>query len=146
MTRRLKEQRLWDSFSGAAKGRLHLTRIENQLQSVPDVIGINDIGTVFWLELKALDEWPKRESTKPLLGSFERGQLPFMRAWESRGGFAFVLLRITSPFEWLLLRVPHGAYAPDLRQMTREQLLDHAAEVSEAGPLPIITHLQFLEP
>ena len=88
-----KEQRLWNNFHDIARGSLNMHRIENMISDgMADIIGINRIGTAFWLELKALDKWPARDSTCPLKGKFEKGQLPFLREWAKleRAFFRFI--------------------------------------------------------
>ncbi|WGN90700.1 hypothetical protein [Burkholderia phage vB_BglM_WTB] len=103
---RTKEQALWDGLKTAAVGRLLMHRIENTTRaSMSDVIGTNHKGVSFWLELKALHEWPKRASTPALRGAFESGQLGFLREWRSWKGKGFVVLKVGSGHvaEWLLL-------------------------------------------
>lgn len=97
---RLKEQRAWDNFKAALVGRdVKCKRVENQIgEGMPDVIGINRNGWVFWLENKAIEKWPVRASTLPLKGIFEPGQVPFMRSWQDWRGNAFVLLRVDKEF------------------------------------------------
>lgn len=90
-----KEQKAWDTIRAASVGVLTLQRIESSVgDGIPDVIGINRKGSVFWMELKALEAWPKRETTVPLKGKFEKGQLGFLRQWASWKGSSFVLLRV----------------------------------------------------
>lgn len=103
---RTKEQALWDGLKAGATGRLLLHRVENAARSaMSDVIGSNRKGVAFWLELKALHEWPKRDSTPPLRGAFEKGQLGFLREWRSWQGKGFVVLKVGAArdAEWLLL-------------------------------------------
>jgi len=115
---KFKEQLAYDSFKNSCVGGLKLERIENQLgQGMPDVLGTNRSGVVFWLELKALVEWPKRATTCPLKGKFEKGQLAFMAAHRTGwNGYAFVLLRV-GPVYFLLKPFI------DLEDYTKDQLL-----------------------
>ncbi len=70
-------------------------RVENQcVDGMSDVIGINRQGTVFWIENKALADWPRKADTFPLRDAFEPGQIPFMRQWRWWKGHAYVLLRV----------------------------------------------------
>jgi hypothetical protein len=145
---RLKEQREWDVFSKHAAGRLLLHRVENSVrESMPDVIGENRDGKAFWLELKALYEWPKRATTKPLRGAFEKGQIPFGKEWIMWGGNAYVLLRVGQD-EWFLLSCKPriiGMTWPensiDLADMTRDQINSSAVAI---GLEPIIEFLEQL--
>jgi penicillin-binding protein-related factor A (putative recombinase) len=97
---RLPEQRAWDALKGAINPwNLLLHRVENMcVDGMSDVIGINQKGVVFWVENKALADWPARSSTLPLADAFEPGQLPFMRQWKHWKGHAFVLLRVDKHF------------------------------------------------
>jgi penicillin-binding protein-related factor A (putative recombinase) len=91
---RKPEQRAYDNFRKASEGILLLHRVENVVRDgMPDVIGTNRNGGVFWLELKAIAAWPKRATSHPLAGRFEKGQLAFLSEWRSWGGNSFVLLR-----------------------------------------------------
>jgi len=97
---RLPEQRAWDALKRAINPwELLLHRVENMcVDGMSDVIGINKRGVVFWIENKALADWPSRATTCPLGDSFEPGQLPFMREWKYWKGHAFVLLRVGTDF------------------------------------------------
>ncbi len=117
---RLKEQRLWDVFSAAAEKTLKLHRVENLIgNGMPDVIGINDRGTSFWIELKAIDKWPVRGTTAVLRNAFEPGQIGFQKEWNSWNGRAFTLLRI-GVSEFMLL----SASEHNLLTLTQGQILD----------------------
>jgi hypothetical protein len=134
---RLPEQRAWDSFScDIDPAKLKLFRVENQcVDGMCDVIGINRAGVSFWLENKALADWPAKSKTYPLLGAFEPGQVPFMRQWKWWNGRAFVLLRVSK--EYYLLD-------PDLelKAMTADQLVTTAIAI---GKKPIYHLLESLE-
>lgn len=145
MTARYKEQRMWDRLKEAALFKLRMWRVENQLQKLPDVIGVNPHGVTFWLELKALDKWPARDSTLPLKNAFEKGQIPFSRDWGMWKGHAFVLLRVGT-YEWYLYDVTPTQPERDIRTMTKIQLLMRACCISMDGPQTIIDYLSSLEP
>lgn len=82
-------------FKDLSPKTLKIFLVENRVGSAtPDMDGINRNGAAFKLEGKHLDSWPKRQSTCPLRGAFENGQLGWMAAWRSWGGHAFVLLHI----------------------------------------------------
>jgi hypothetical protein len=101
---RLKEQRAWDSFKESHDStKLKLERVENQIRdAMPDVVGQNRRGASFWLEFKAIDKWPVRNTTPVMRNCFEPGQLPWLRSWCQWGGHAFVILRAQTR-DWLLL-------------------------------------------
>lgn len=90
-----KETKAVDKLISSSSGRLKLFKIENTIGSaMPDLIGENRSGKSFWLEAKHLDAWPKRESTFPLKGAFEKGQQAWSKAWISWNGNAFLFLRV----------------------------------------------------
>ncbi len=97
------------------------------LGSVPDVVGINRKSRVFWLELKALDGWPARDSTYPLKNAFEPGQVPFLKEWRGRGGWSYVMVKVGSgkAAQWLLL-TPLGG-SKELIECTRSELIQECA-------------------
>ncbi len=102
------------------------------LKSLPDIIGINQRGTTFWVELKALDAWPARESTLPLKNAFEPGQVPFLKEWRGFGGWSYVLVKIGAGHaaQWMLLTPLGGTVNRehrDLTEMTRSDLINQAA-------------------
>lgn len=135
---RTPEQRAWDSFKDSIDtSRLKCKRVENAHDDgMSDVIGQNRNGATFWIEIKALDEWPKRASTNPLASKFEPGQIPFMRNWIQWGGHAFVLLRVKQTFFLL------NPMLNDLRHMNTDQLIGTRIVMGSGG---IIAHLENLK-
>jgi DNA-binding XRE family transcriptional regulator len=133
-----RETRAWDSFKRSIdQSKLKVLRIENLYsgEGMPDVIGINRKGTVFWIENKALEEWPARASTMPLKNSFEAGQLGFGRAWRFWNGISFVLLRVGKD-QYMLLD-PNQP----LDSMTGKELIESAYQL---GKKEIIAYLEEL--
>jgi len=102
---------------------------------MPDTIGQNRNGTMFWLENKYLEDWPKRASTFPLRGKFKRGQLGFARQCRDWKGHAFVLIRVANDF--ILLNPSHP-----LDSMTKDELLSMATLI--IGKEPIVSYLEKL--
>jgi hypothetical protein len=81
----------------AALVRLHAVAIENALdKGTPDVNCLAG-----WIELKQIDDWPRRESTPVQVHHFRPEQRTWLRARCEHGGNAWVLLRVGK--EWLLL-------------------------------------------
>lgn len=113
-------QRVVNKFIDETQKKLKIHKIENIGQAMPDLVCMNRKATTFWLEAKHLEALPKREGTCPLKGKFEKGQQGWGRAWNSWGGFHFVLLRVNSGpgAGWYLFSVSHG----DLEEKTWEQL------------------------
>ncbi len=102
MTINQNEKRARDAFKSKSQGIIHIEGIENMLsEATADAICINRNGVAFWVEFKHLDDWPKRDTTLPLRRSFEKGQLPFLKQWQSWKGLAYVLLKVGN--EWYLL-------------------------------------------
>lgn len=139
---RTPEQLAWDAFkraSNSAKFDLH--RIENVVGTgTPDVIGINRLGTAFWLENKALVEWPKRASTVALRNKFEPGQLPFARRWNLLLGHSLVLLRAENVF--YLLKEIHDLDGKSLDELNKSELIDSALSI---GIKNVIEYLENLK-
>ena len=91
--RKQKEIAGRNRFRDEVYGRINVKLIENQMsQGTPDAICINRNGVSFWIEIKALDDWPVRVTTCPLRAVFEPGQVAFLKEWISWCGHAFVLL------------------------------------------------------
>lgn len=123
---KFKEQLAYDSFASGCLGLLRLERIENMVgEAMPDVLGVNRGGTVFWLELKALHEWPKRATTCPLKSKFEKGQLGFLCSWRSGwDGHAFVLLRVDKVYYLIKPRM-------DLSELNQIQLMENSVAIGK---------------
>ena len=135
---RTPEQKSWDSFSDSIDQRkLKALRIENLYsgESMPDVLGINRKGTVFWIENKALEKWPARASTFPMKDSFEPGQLTFGRMWRFWKGHSFVLLRVGKN-QYILLNPIR-----ELHLMTQQELIETSCHL---GKLEILEYLESL--
>ena len=120
---RLREQRLWDSLRNNIRRDVKLERVENGLGAgMPDVLGIFE-SMVFWIELKAIDAWPVRDST-PALGN-EDGlnvdQRNWLLDWYNREGTAMVLIGVGRGKTRELFLVP-GEHADEINYMTRSNL------------------------
>lgn len=138
---RTPEQLAWDGLKDAAKGTaLIMYRVENiATNAMPDVVGKNDLGTVFWLENKALREWPKRETTIALKGAFRPGQLSWARQWNLKKGHSFVPLKVEK--EYYLFK-PQLHDEKQLDEMTKSEL--EAAAIVK-GKKEIINYLENLK-
>ena len=134
------ETKARDKFRAASDGRIKVKLIENQSGSTADTACINRHGAMFWIEYKALEAWPKRDSTLPLRDAFRPGQIPFLKEWKSWGGIGYVLLKAGA--DWWLLN-PKPKCRLDLPQMTRQQLSDEA--VISRGLDDIIDFLKELD-
>ena len=98
--------------------KLHAFAVENPVHpGTPDVVYIGG-----WIEMKKLDAWPVRPTTKVRLDHYTIQQRAWARMHHHRGGISYWLLRVQK--EWLLL---HGAIAAEVvGTLTREQLIDRA--------------------
>lgn len=126
---RKPEQRSWDNFSKDIDGsRLTFHRVENLIgNGMPDVVAVNTNACMFWIENKAIADWPARFSTKPLAsGVFEPGQLGWARAWKWKGGESFVLLRVESEIKGAV-----GKPAKDVERPFQFYLLDPSKKIEE---------------
>ena len=108
---------------------------------MPDVVGINSCGAVFWLELKALREWPKRAATVPLKNKFEKGQLTFARRWNIMNGNSFVLLRVEKTF--YLFKPIHRTDSGNLDSLTQSELIANSLLIGK--PSEIVEYLENLK-
>ena len=131
-----KEKNGWDTFRRSLPADIRCWRIENQLvDGMADVVGLNANGHFFWLENKALDDWPKRSDTLPLRRVFEKGQLPFLREIRSRRGHAYVLLRVDKQFYLL------DPYKLDLQQATKDDLIATCISSEKPYIIHFLRHL-----
>lgn len=135
---RQREQKSWDTFKNSLDPRtLKPFRIENLYtgSGMPDVLMINRRGVVFWIENKAIERWPARDSTCPMRGIFEPGQISFGRQWIEWHGLSFVLLRVG--LEYFLMD-PRD----NLEQMRQTDIYGHCLE---HGKAEIIKYLENLK-
>ena len=111
---RLPEQLAWDAFKRASvKSNVAFWRIENlHGDGMSDVYAMNMHGTSAWMEFKALETWPVRNTTCPLKGAFEPGQIPFLQTIASRKGNAWVVLRVGKD-DWSFIPPHCGGKRPD---------------------------------
>lgn len=117
----LPEQRAYEAFKKACVGRLNAKRIENQVgDGMSDFVVQSEHGFNIWIEVKALTELPKRDSTCPLKGQFRPGQIPFLKEQISWGGQGFVLLRVGQL--WWLFDPTHA----DLEAIPKSKLIESA--------------------
>ena len=92
---RFKEQRLWDRIRKAANGRIHTERIENVVGvGRPDVDTLC-AGSFVPVELKAIDGWPKRASTR-VLGDegLSQEQKNWHLTWQRWGGSSLIVVAV----------------------------------------------------
>ena len=143
MAARTPEQLAWDALKGASPtSKIDLHRNENSAAgAMPDVVGINSCGSVFWLELKALREWPKRATTVPLKNKFEKGQLTFARRWNIMNGNSFVLLRVEKTF--YLFKPIHRTDSGNLDSLTQSELIANSLLIGK--PSEIVEYLENLK-
>lgn len=94
---RKKEQRLWDRMRRALNGRVRLERIENVVANgTADVFALAG-GVVTPLELKSVDAFPARATTR-VLGAegLSRDQRNWHSDWQRWGGRSFVVISVGS--------------------------------------------------
>jgi hypothetical protein len=97
---------------------LHAFPVENPVY--PGTPDISFIGG--WIEMKKLDAWPVRPTTKVRLDHYTLQQRAWARIHHHRGGQSYWLLRVQR--EWLLL---HGAVAAEVvGTLTKEELKGRA--------------------
>jgi hypothetical protein len=80
----------------AALRKLDAVSVENGVGAgTPDVNYVEG-----WLELKSLDEWPKRASTKVRIEHYTQGQRVWIYRRYMKGGVVYLLLKVAN--DWLL--------------------------------------------
>lgn len=122
MSIKQSEKNARTSFEAKSQGIILTIPIENMLsESTSDAMCINRHGVSFWVEFKHLDEWPKRAGTFPLKSKFERGQLPFLKQWQSWRGLAYVLLKAEGEYYLLMAKGVVGM-EKELNEMTTVEL------------------------
>lgn len=91
---RLPEQRLYDWLRRKIGHRAFLERIENRVKrDTPDLYACW-VGTAGWIELKVLDEFPKREKTPVRLQHWTSGQRYWAMRHATNGGRTWLLLQV----------------------------------------------------
>lgn len=129
MPMRLPEQQLWDKMRKAlvAVGGIYLERVENLVsEGTPDVLSSTKHLGGFWVELKAQDVLPLRETSK-VLGS--KGLNPHQKNWHldwrRAGGRSFILIGIEQREFLLLPGLLHDA----VNDMTITELRENSLAV-----------------
>jgi len=115
---RKQEQRLWDRMRHALNGRLRLERIENIVTTgMPDVL--STCKHTAFVELKAVDEPPVRETTR-VLGA--KGLSIDQRNWHLDftrwGGCSYILIGVGAKQLFMIT----GRKADLVNEMTMEEL------------------------
>lgn len=117
------EQRLWDRMREALGGKLRLERVENIVSvGTADVLSLAN-GRVTPVELKAVEAYPTRASTR-VLGDkgLSREQRNWHLSWRQNGGSSLILIGVGS---YDLFAVP-GAHADFVNEMNAEELAQHS--------------------
>jgi len=96
---RKTEQRLWDRMrrnAAALAPKLRLERVENLVGvGLPDVLAIAS-GSVAWLELKSVEDYPVR-ATSQVLGAAKGlsvAQRNWHYEWHAHGGRSFIVVGV----------------------------------------------------
>ena len=106
---------------------VHVSRVENLTEDgMPDVNGCHE-GCEFWIELKQLDEWPKRKSTKVKVGMRE-SQLRWIAARGKAGGNVHVLAQVADMYLLFWWKSVGRLY----EGMTREELYKEALYITRS--------------
>ena len=89
----MSESSLWRYVKHGMGNRWDATRHEDGAPGTPDVsFGCNNING--WIELKILEDWPKRPGTIVRIRHFTAIQRLWLNHRELHGGHCFVLLRV----------------------------------------------------
>ena len=90
----MAERSLWLYLRNGMKNSWHAARHEDQLSvGVPDVsYGVNKVNG--WIELKALNAWPKNQLTIVKIPGFTNQQRAWLQNRGSKGGRCWLLIRV----------------------------------------------------
>lgn len=118
---RKKEQRLWDRMRRALNGRVRLERVENVVTvGMPDVMALAN-GMVTWLELKAVDNYPARESTRVLGNAgLSQDQKNWHKDWARWGGVSLIVIAV----EQDTFVIP-GRAGDEVNEFTQQELREY---------------------
>ncbi len=95
----MNESGLWRFLRTKLKGYWEPVRIENLVGiGTPDVYYTLTNGTMGWLELKHVDNWPKRQSTVIKIDHFTSEQRNWIRRHGQLGANVFLLLRVEKDY------------------------------------------------
>jgi len=91
-----RESNLWKRVREGMKDHWEATRIEcHSALGVPDVYyTMKGSGSMGWLELKRLEEWPKRINTRIKIQHFTPQQRNFIKDHGKLGANVFMLLQV----------------------------------------------------
>lgn len=105
-----RETNLWRYLKRNMQNRWAACRHEDSVTlGVPDVSYAMH-GTHGWIELKVIDTWPVKEITVVKLDHFTPWQRRWLRDRGERGGFCWLLLKVSTPRTYLLFswdKLPH---------------------------------------
>ena len=99
----MSEKSLWSLTRTGIKGEvpsheLHLERIENAAGAGTPDVNYCIRGTAGWVELKYIDEWPKREDTLVAVDHFTKEQRIFLHNYSMAGGRCFVWIQVDGEY------------------------------------------------
>lgn len=119
----MSEKAFWGWLRTKVGSRWHAVRIENLVdRGTPDVnFKIKD-GAEGWLELKQLDDWPKRLDTIVSMKRYTQEQRLWLLTRAEAGGKAGLLLKVKND---ILLFGPYAAYH-SVGNVPRDTLFIHA--------------------
>lgn len=126
------EQQMWGVLRPILKEwDLDPWRIET-----PNKDGVPDANCTFgWLELKNVEDWPKRvDSILPCPHFTPQQRVWLLKRWTA-GGICFLLLRVRKPGDWLLF--DGNVAAQVIGKETKEKLFN-AARVAVKEPSELI--------
>ena len=100
-------------------------------------VGVADLsfasgGVTAWVELKALDAWPKRPDTLVHLRNFTYEQLNWLTARAKHTPNVFLMIKIEETKEYLLF---HSYALPKLKEGMTQEMMRVASIFTNRGPV-----------
>lgn len=123
---RLPEQRFWDRARRALVPILHAERIENLVGvGIPDVWFLAHTGLIMPTELKAIQGWPARATTRVLgpKAGLSVDQRNWHLTWKQAGGTSAVLVGVGGDRQYLF----HGRLHDEINDFTQQDFYDRCA-------------------
>lgn len=122
----MNESRLWKQLKDNLVTESKFIKRIDAANGVPDVFMLTVNGNTIWIELKAKQEWPKKQTTKTNLG-LAKDQSVWLYNYARNGGTSYIFVWIEN--QYLLFK---GSEALKIAsKITKQEAINLAILVSE---------------